>query len=128
MENIERIQLLSSTEVEELYARPEFNTHEQSLYFSLSPTERAALEQFRNTQTRIHFILQLGYFKAKQQFFNYSLDEVVPMLNISLQPITTVQMRHSSPETSLVNIRVSNARRYCHFSTTEAGRLNLELK
>ena len=76
MENIERIQLLSSTEVEELYARPEFNTHEQSLYFSLSPTERAALEQFRNTQTRIHFILQLGYFKAKQQFFNYSLDEV----------------------------------------------------
>lgn len=76
MESIERIQLLSSTEVEELYARPEFNTHEQSLYFSLSPTERAALEQFRNTQTRIHFILQLGYFKAKQQFFNYSLDEV----------------------------------------------------
>lgn len=76
MENIERIQLLSSTEVEELYSRPEFNAHEQCLYFSLSPAERAALEQFRNTRTRIHFILQLGYFKAKQQFFNFSFDEV----------------------------------------------------
>ena len=62
MENIKRIQLLSSTEIEELYARPDFNTYEQSLYFALNRTERAALEQFRNTQTRIHFILQLGYF------------------------------------------------------------------
>ncbi|MCC8421208.1 MULTISPECIES: DUF4158 domain-containing protein [Photorhabdus] len=76
MENIKRIHLLSSTEIEELYARPEFNDHEQNLYFSLSLAERAALEQFRNTQTRIHFILQLGYFKAKQQFFNLSLDDV----------------------------------------------------
>ena len=76
MESIERIQLLSSTGVEELYTRPDFNAHEQCLYFSLSTAERTALEQFRNTQTRIHFILQLGYFKAKQQFFNYSLDEV----------------------------------------------------
>ncbi|PHM69990.1 Tn3 family transposase [Xenorhabdus kozodoii] len=76
MDNIKRIHLLSSTEIEELYARPEFNDHEQNLYFSLSPAERAALEQFRNIQTRIYFILQLGYFKAKQQFFNLSLDEV----------------------------------------------------
>ncbi len=76
METIKRIQLLSSTEVEELYARPDFNTYEQSLYFSLNSTERTAVEQFRNTQTRIHFILQLGYFKAKQQFFSFSLDEV----------------------------------------------------
>jgi hypothetical protein len=29
METIKRIQLLSSTEVEELYARPDFNIHEQ---------------------------------------------------------------------------------------------------
>lgn len=76
MEKIERIQLLSNTEVEELYARPEFNPHEQALYFSLTPAERALLEGFRNTQTRIHFILQMGYFKAKQQFFTFSLDEV----------------------------------------------------
>lgn len=66
MENIKRIQLLSSTEVEELYARPDFNAHEQHLYFSLTQSEREALAQFSKTKTRIFFILQLGYFKAKQ--------------------------------------------------------------
>ncbi|WP_445494600.1 hypothetical protein [Photorhabdus sp. SF281] len=50
MENIKRIHLLSNTEIEELYACPEFNDHEQILYFSLSPAERVVLEQFRNTQ------------------------------------------------------------------------------
>jgi hypothetical protein len=76
MENTKRIHLLSSTELEELYARPEFDAHEQRLYFTLTQSERAALAQFSNTKTRIYFILQLGYFKAKQQFFNFSLDEV----------------------------------------------------
>lgn len=76
LENNKHIQLLSGTEVEELYARPEFNAHEQRLYFTLMQSERATLAQFSNTKTRIYFILQLGYFKAKQQFFNFSLDDV----------------------------------------------------
>ncbi|AMO55103.1 DUF4158 domain-containing protein [Endozoicomonas montiporae] len=75
--NQKRIQLLSDTEVEELYSRPEFNIHEQQLYFTLTASERTALTQFSNTKTRIYFILQLGYFKARQQFFNFSLDEVI---------------------------------------------------
>lgn len=76
MENTKRIHLLSSTEVEELYARPTFNTHEQRLYFALNKSERAALAQHSNTKTRVYFILQLGYFKAKQQFFTFSLEDV----------------------------------------------------
>jgi TnpA family transposase len=76
MDSTKRIQLLSNTEVDELYARPEFNAHEQRLYFTLNPSERDALRQFSNTKTRIYFILQLGYFKAKQQFFNFSLEDV----------------------------------------------------
>ncbi len=76
LENNKRIHLLLGTEVEELYARPEFNAHEQRLYFTLAQSERAVLAQFSNPKTRIYFILQLGYFKAKQQFFNFSLDDV----------------------------------------------------
>ncbi|MFC1347751.1 MAG: Tn3 family transposase, partial [gamma proteobacterium symbiont of Clathrolucina costata] len=76
MDSSKRIQLLSHTEVNELYARPEFNTHEQQLYFTLNPSERDALTQFSNTKTRLYFILQLGYFKAKQQFFTFSLEDV----------------------------------------------------
>ncbi len=76
LENNKRIHLLSSTEVEEFYARPEFNAHEQRLYFTLTQSERAPLAQFSNTKTRIYFVLQLGYFKAKPRFFNFSLDDV----------------------------------------------------
>ncbi|HCB1913183.1 TPA: Tn3 family transposase, partial [Citrobacter amalonaticus] len=76
MENIKRIQLLSNAEVEELYSRPEFNVHEQRLYFTLTQSERDALTQFSNTKTRIFFILQLGYFKARQQFFSFLLEDV----------------------------------------------------
>lgn len=76
LENNNRIQLLSGTEVEELYSRPEFNIHEQRLYFTLTQSERDALTQFSSTKTRIFFILQLGYFKAKKQFFNFTLDDV----------------------------------------------------
>ncbi|MGJ0576950.1 DUF4158 domain-containing protein [Xenorhabdus bovienii] len=76
LENIKRIQLLSNAEVEELYSQPEFNDHEQRLYFTLTQSERDALAQFSNTKTRIFFILQLGYFKAKQQFFSFSLEDV----------------------------------------------------
>jgi hypothetical protein len=43
MENTKRIHLLSSTEVEELYALPAFYTQEQRLYFALNQSERAAL-------------------------------------------------------------------------------------
>lgn len=75
LDNNKRLHLLSSAEVEELYSRPEFNSHEQCLYFTLAPSERTALAQFSNTRTRIYFILQLGYFKAKQQFFSFSFDE-----------------------------------------------------
>ncbi|WP_166291691.1 DUF4158 domain-containing protein [Photorhabdus stackebrandtii] len=94
MENNKRIQLLSNTEVEELYSRPEFNVHEQQIYFTLTQSERVALSQFSNTKTRIYFILQLGYFKAKQQFFNFTLDDV----SNDIQFITT---RGSTPDNGI---------------------------
>ena len=76
MENIKRLHLLSDTEVEELYSRPDFNANEQQLYFTLNEQERVALNRYSNTKTRVYFILQLGYFKAKQQFFNVDFEDV----------------------------------------------------
>ncbi len=71
---IKRIHLLSDTEVTDLYAKPEFSTNEQELYFTLSKTEQVALDSYSNTRTRVHFILQLVYFKAKQQFFSFNFE------------------------------------------------------
>ena len=66
----------SSAEVEALYARPHFNAVEQRLYFTLSKQEHTALARHTHIRTRVYFILQLGYFKAKQQVFNFSFDDV----------------------------------------------------
>lgn len=76
MTNLKRIYLLSEAEIDELYARPIFNQEERELYFDLNKAELDVLDQLTTTKTRLYFILQLGYFKAKYQFFTFSLDEV----------------------------------------------------
>ena len=71
-----RLQLLSEAEIEELYARPDFNAAERELYFTMTQQEMDALRQYSATKTRVAFILQLGYFKASQQIFAFTFDEV----------------------------------------------------
>ncbi|HAU0349221.1 TPA: DUF4158 domain-containing protein [Legionella pneumophila] len=71
-----RLQLLSEAEIEELYARPDFNEAERELYFTMNQQEMDALRQYSATKTRVAFILQLGYFKASQQIFAFTFDEV----------------------------------------------------
>lgn len=76
MTNIKRISLLSEAEINDLYSRPDFNHHERKLYFTINEREFNALNNYSNLKTRIYFILQLGYFKAKQQFFKFTFEDV----------------------------------------------------
>ena len=54
-----RLQLLSEAEIEELYGRPDFNTAEWELYFTMSQQEMDELRQYSATKTRVAYILQL---------------------------------------------------------------------
>lgn len=76
MATLKRIYLLSESEISDLYARPDFNSDERELYFSMGSQELEALNNYATTKTRAYFILQLGYFKARQQFFNFEFQEV----------------------------------------------------
>ena len=76
IENKKRIDLLSPVEIEDLYSRPTFNDEERLLYFTLNKEEISSAMNYSNERTRLYFILQLGYFKAKQRFYSFSLDEV----------------------------------------------------
>lgn len=71
-----RLQLLAEAEIDDLYARPDFNAIERELYFTMNQQELDALSQYSTTKTRVAFILQLAYFKAKHQFFTFTFDEV----------------------------------------------------
>jgi len=74
--NSQRLQILSQDEIAELYAVPQFNVTERSHYFLLPEKVFHSLKIKKtnggNTSTRLWFILQYGYFKARHQFFNIS--------------------------------------------------------
>ncbi|MBA2650280.1 MAG: DUF4158 domain-containing protein [Legionella sp.] len=76
MTNLKRIYLLPEAEIVDLYARPIFNHNEQKLYFDLNKIELDMLGQFGTIKTKVYFILQLAYFKAKNQFFIFTFDDV----------------------------------------------------
>ena len=76
MNKLKRLSLLPEPEIADLYARPIFNHNEQLLYFEMNQTQLDALNQFGSIKTKVYFILQLAYFKAKHQFFTFTFDEV----------------------------------------------------
>src|SRR5262245_48514402 len=71
-----RLRILREDEIEALYGRPCFTNEERAEYFSLSPGGKAELERFHAVKSRIFFILQLGYFKARQRFFIFRPHDV----------------------------------------------------
>jgi Domain of unknown function (DUF4158) len=71
-----RLKILASDEIKSIYARPQFNYEERVDYFALSHSDLEIIEEFRSIKSQVHFILQLGYFRAKHLFFIFTLDEV----------------------------------------------------
>lgn len=71
-----RLRILSDDEIEAIYGIPRFTHEERIEYFSLTPSEKAILEQLHSIKSQIYFILQLGYFKASHLFFVFSIREV----------------------------------------------------
>jgi len=71
-----RLKILGNDEIEALYERPHFTPEEQKEYFLLSPKELTAMEQLHSIKSRIYYLLQLGYFKARHLFFRFNLREV----------------------------------------------------
>jgi hypothetical protein len=76
--------ILTTREIDELYGLPRITDDERRFYFDLSATEREAVDSM-HVGTAINFVLQLGYFKAKRQFFAYRMDAVRDDLRYVLQ-------------------------------------------
>ena len=70
-----RLSILSDDEIEDLYGVPHFNDDDRQLYFDLSPAEKVAVENIRTVSVAAYLILELGYFKAKRQFFSFEPHE-----------------------------------------------------
>jgi TnpA family transposase len=71
-----RIQILTSSEINELYALPSFSRTEREDYFSLDKETLLLVNTLRRTETRIYFILLLGYFRSRPIIFNFTFSDV----------------------------------------------------
>jgi hypothetical protein len=72
-----RLSILTAQEIEDMYGLPRFTENDRRVFFDLSQTERDLVDSVHTFSVAAHLILQLGYFKAKRQFFVYAHEAVV---------------------------------------------------
>jgi hypothetical protein len=80
-----RLKILNQDELEAIYGRPRFTHEERRNFFLLTQPEKELVQTSRSIKSQAYFILQLGYFKAKHQFFTFDLHEVVEDLQYVLE-------------------------------------------
>lgn len=71
-----RIRVLKDEEYQQIYGLPTFSREEQEWFFELTQQERPIFDTAATPETKIDAILQLGYFKAKQNFFTWTFNSV----------------------------------------------------
>jgi hypothetical protein len=69
------LHILELDEIEQLYGLPDFDSENRMVFFNLSPEEMTLMKESRGVSSKVYFILQLGYFKAKRLFFNFDFKE-----------------------------------------------------
>ena len=77
--------LLSEEESEELYSLPQFTEEERMDFFTLTAEEENILNELIYSHSKVHLVLQLGYFKAKHRLFKFTAKEIAVDLEYVIQ-------------------------------------------
>jgi len=73
-----RLTVLSEAEKLALYGLPVFDDFQRTEFFAMTEAERDLAFQRQGLIEQVYCLVQLGYFKAKQAFFRFSLEDVPP--------------------------------------------------
>ena len=93
-----RLEILTASEIEDWYGLPRFTSDDRRLYFDLTAVEHRAAAACKPVVAP-YFVLQLGYFKAKQQFFSFQQEATV------LEDLHHIVERHF-PSRDLASVRM----------------------
>ena len=74
----ERLTILSEAEKLALYGLPNFDDFQRIEFFAMTDDERSLALGRKSLLAQMYCLLQIGYFKAKQAFFQFTLDDVPP--------------------------------------------------
>src|SRR5713226_270409 len=105
-----RLHILDNEEIEALYGRPCFTEDDRTHMFTLAQPEKDLLASFPHLPIQLYFLLQLGYFKAKQLFFTFTFDDVVEDVTYLLERYFPETLR---PELRMLNKRTILKQRHC---------------
>jgi Domain of unknown function (DUF4158)/Tn3 transposase DDE domain len=97
--------IVSEAERAALYGLPDFDDFQRAEYFALTANERTLAQCRAGLCEQITYMLQIGYFKAKQAFFKFRLTDV-PQEDIDFL------MRHYFPGQAFRRARVRQAEYY----------------
>ena len=76
--NSKRITVLSEAEKHALYGLPDFDDFQRAEYFAMTEAEHALVFRRKDILAQLYCLLQIGYFKAKQAFFRFLLQDISP--------------------------------------------------
>ena len=71
-----RLSILSNLEEFAFYGLPDFDHEQRHQFFTFEPQEWNLIETCSSLHTKIYCALQIGYFKAKNTFFKFSLHKI----------------------------------------------------
>jgi len=71
-----QLNILSEKERREIYNLPKFKKKQRFIYLEFSLPEQELVRKYKSPVTKVYFLLQLAYFKFKQQFFVFNLNQV----------------------------------------------------
>lgn len=94
-----RLHILTEDEIQAIFHLPDFTDEERLSYFSLTQTEFEVLNGQRSFASKLNFILQLGYFKARHLFFNFEFSDVsadVEFIKAQYFPVEKIEIRDLS--------------------------------
>lgn len=72
-----KLHFLPESSLNYYFGLPSFSDDERKLFFDLSNEEKEVAESIHNFKSRVHFILMLGYFKAKTILFNLQSQSLI---------------------------------------------------
>jgi TnpA family transposase len=74
-----RLTIFTQEEINALYAMPTLDDEERACLFTLDAEDRAILDTYGNdTARKVNYILQLGFCRATNNFFTFSIQKVKP--------------------------------------------------
>ncbi|MBN2689471.1 MAG: Tn3 family transposase, partial [Gammaproteobacteria bacterium] len=71
-----RIKILSDGDLEDLYGLPVLNDEERKVLFEIEEADHTILDKISTIPAKINYLLQKGYFYAKQYFFNFTFQQI----------------------------------------------------